>query len=957
MTDYAGDLSQLDDLSRRSFLKLLGASVALAGLDGCTRMPGEHILPWAHQPPELTPGVPLHYATSMSIDGYATGLIVEAHEGRPTKIEGNPIHPASLGATGVLEQASLLQLYDPDRARFVRDGRARSTWEQFVARFAPASLRERVGADGAGLALLLQPTSSSVVAELAVRLRTLYPRAGIYFDAPGMPQPLEQALIVPRGTAPVARFDLSQAEVILTVGSDLLANGPFTLHYARQFADARRQPLAKMNRLYAIESSVTVTGAAADHRLRCRPARTEMMVAWLHDLLTADSAASTRAVDMLSSDLDERERAWLGAVADDLRAHPRRGLVVAGDAETPRTHALVTAINEALGNVGWTVWFTRTPLSGYPTAGFDLPALATATRDGGVDTLIIVGGNPVYGAHPSGAFNGVASRVREIAYLGMYENETAAAAQWFVPAAHYLETWDDAVALDGIRSPVQPLVKPIFGGRSDVDVLAALAGAHEDPYTLLRESWRHLGIATDDASWRSIITSGVVPGPILPPLLARPRPELIASRAATKPPAGSVDVAFRCDSRVHDGSFANNGWLQELPEPITKLTWDNAAEVSPATAGRLGVDDGEVIELSAGGRTLRAPCLVVPGHADDAVTLSLGYGRRGAEHTASGVGVDVSSLRPADGSALVLGAIVARATGAPRHAFAITQGHWTMEGRDPARTATLAAYQAHPESVGTKRRQPLTVYENAPKLDAPQQWAMTIDLGLCTGCSACVVACQSENNIPIVGREDVAKSREMHWLRIDRYREGSIDDPSFVTQPMLCQHCEHAPCEYVCPVGATDHSPEGLNEMVYNRCVGTRFCSNNCPYKVRRFNWFDYNAELAETERMARNPDVTVRERGVMEKCTFCVQRIREAEIAAGVAGEPMRGSSVRTACQQACPTRAITFGSLTEGDSEMLSARAEPRAYDVLGELGTAPRVKYLARIRNPNPALDKLA
>ncbi len=957
MTDYLGDLAQLDDLSRRSFLKLLGASMALAGLDGCTRMPGEHILPWAHQPPELTPGVPLHYATSMSIDGYATGLIVEAHEGRPTKIEGNPVHPASLGATGVLEQASLLQLYDPDRARYVREGHARSTWEQFAALFAPDSLRQRVGTDGAGLALLLQPTSSSVIAELVVRLRMLYPKAGIYFDAPCISPALEQALIVPRGTAPVARFDLSQAEVILSVGSDLLASGPFTLHYARQFADARRQPLAKMNRLYAIESAVTVTGAAADHRLRCRPARTEMMVAWLHDLLTADTAAATHAVDMIGSDLDERERAWLGAVADDLRAHPRRGLVVAGDAETPRTHALVTAINEALGNVGWTVWLTRTPLSGYATAEFDLPALSAAAHGGGVDTLVVLGGNPVYSAYPAGTFTGIASRVRNLAYLGLYENETAAAAHWFVPAAHYLETWNDAVALDGIRSPVQPLVKPIFGGRSEVEVLAALVGERKDPYALLRDSWRQLGIAGDDATWRSIITSGVVPGPILPPLLARPRPELIAARAATKPAAGSVDIAFRGDSRVHDGSFANNGWLQELPEPITKLTWDNAAALSPATAHRLAVSDGDVLELTAGGRTVRVPCLVVPGHADDAVTLTLGYGRRGAENTAAGVGTNVTPLRPADGAALIIGASVQRAIGIARHDFAITQGHWTMEGRDPARSATLAAYQAHPESVGTKRRQPLTVYENAPKLDAPQQWAMTIDLGLCTGCSACVVACQSENNIPIVGKKEVANSREMHWLRIDRYREGPIDDPTFVTQPMLCQHCEHAPCEYVCPVGATDHSPEGLNEMVYNRCVGTRFCSNNCPYKVRRFNWFDYNAELADTERMARNPDVTVRERGVMEKCTFCVQRIREAEIASGVAGEPLRGSSVRTACQQACPTRAITFGSLTENDSEMLRGRAEPRAYDVLAELGTLPRVKYLARIRNPNPALDKLA
>lgn len=944
-----------DDLSRRGFLKLLGASMALAGLDGCTRMPGEHILPWVHQPPEMTPGVPLHYATSMTVDGYATGLIVEAHAGRPTKIEGNPAHPASLGATGVLEQASLLQLYDPDRARNARHGRERATWAQFVAELSPDTLKRRVGTGGAGLALLLQPTSSSVVDELLGRLRTLYPAAGIYFEASCGTPALERALIVPALTAPVARYDASQADVILTIGSDFLDRGPFHLHYARQFADARRDPLAKMNRLYALESSVTVTGTIADHRLRCRPSRTEMFVARLHDLLAGDRASGLLTVGALTANLDDREQAWLRAVADDLRAHPRRGLVIAGDEETPRTHALVADINEMLGNVGWTVWFTRTPLSGYAYPGADLPALAAAVRGGAVDTLVVLGGNPAYTAAPSGAFTDIASRVRNVSYLGLYENETAAAAHWFSPAAHYLETWDDACALDGIRSPVQPLVKPIFGGRSEIELLAAMVGAREDPYALLRESWRRLGIATDDASWRRIITGGVVPGPILPPLLAHPRPELITARPAATPPDGSVDVVIRCDARVHDGSFGNNGWLQELPDPVTKLTWGNVAQVSVATASRVGAADGDVIELRAGGKSLRVPCLAVPGHADDTVTLTIGYGRRGAESTASGIGVDVNPFRPADAPPLVFGASIAKAASAPRQVLAVTQGHWTMEGRSPARSATLVEYQSHPESVGVRNRRALTVYEDSPKLDAPLQWAMTIDLGVCTGCSACVVACQAENNIPIVGKDDVANSREMHWLRIDRYADGAAADPAFVTQPMLCQHCEHAPCEYVCPVGATDHSPEGLNEMVYNRCVGTRFCSNNCPYKVRRFNWFDYNAELSETERLARNPDVTVRERGVMEKCTFCVQRIRESEIAAGVAGEPLVGSTVRTACQQACPTQAITFGSLTDGDSEMLRRRAEPRAYDVLGELGTMPRVKYLTRIRNPNPALEK--
>jgi molybdopterin-containing oxidoreductase family iron-sulfur binding subunit len=409
------------------------------------------------------------------------------------------------------------------------------------------------------------------------------------------------------------------------------------------------------------------------------------------------------------------------------------------------------------------------------------------------------------------------------------------------------------------------------------------------------------------------------------------------------------------DARVHDGSFANNGWLQELPDPVTKVTWDNGALISPDTALRLGVATGDVLELRHGSVSLRIPALVVPGHATDVATLPFGYGRTGAEQVAKDVGVNVAQFWPAVGVFTMSGVSAHRASGSSHHEFAITQTHWTMDGRDQARSETLEAYRASAPIAPPRSRRQLTIYDPPQRLESPHQWAMTIDLGTCIGCSACVVACQSENNIPVVGRDDVAKSREMHWLRIDRYLEGSADDPRVVTQPMLCQHCENAPCEYVCPVEATEHSPDGLNEMVYNRCVGTRFCSNNCPYKVRRFNWFDYNAHLSETEQMAKNPDVTVRERGVMEKCTFCVQRIREAEISAEASGRPLKGDEVRTACQQACPTNAIVFGSLTERDSEMMHRREEPRLYGVLADLGTEPRVRYLARIRNPNPQLER--
>jgi Fe-S-cluster-containing dehydrogenase component len=551
-------------------------------------------------------------------------------------------------------------------------------------------------------------------------------------------------------------------------------------------------------------------------------------------------------------------------------------------------------------------------------------------------------------------------RAVSVVYSGLYENETARRATWFVPAAHYLETWGDARAYDGTYSVVQPLVQPLFGGKSTIEVLAALAGdAAADPLAMLRASAKAGGVAADDDQWARVLRRGLAASAPLARVPMPARAEVPASATSAEPSAssGTIEVAFAPDARIHDGSFANNGWLQELPDPVTKLTWDNAALLSPDTARRVGVETGDIIRLGHDSASLQLPALIVPGQPDGVATLHLGFGRSGAEKIASGIGANACALWPATDEFHLSGVSVQRVSDAPARELAITQTHWTMEGRDQARSETVEQYRAEASAPPPRPRKPLTIYDPQQRLESPLQWAMTIDLATCTGCSACVVACQAENNTPVVGHDDVVKSREMHWLRIDRYLEGGDDDPRVITQPMLCQHCENAPCEYVCPVGATVHSPDGLNEMVYNRCVGTRFCSNNCPYKVRRFNWFDYNANLTDTERMVKNPDVTVRERGVMEKCTFCVQRIREAEISAGIAGRPLRGDEVKTACQQACPTNAIVFGSLTESDSEMMKRRSEPRAYGVLEQLDTQPRVKYLARVRNPNPALESLA
>jgi Fe-S-cluster-containing dehydrogenase component/anaerobic selenocysteine-containing dehydrogenase len=916
-----------DDLTRRAFLKLLGASIALAGLDGCTRIPGEKILPYVTQPPELTPGSPLHYATSMVLDGYATGLVVESHEGRPTKVEGNPDHPASLGAAGILEQASVLQLYDPDRARAVRYGNATSTWQAFAAAVTPAALRQRVGARGAGLALLLEPTSSPLIASTLLRLQALYPDVRVYYYAP-----------LAADAQAIPQYDIAGADVILSVGSDFLASGPFTLRYAREFADRRRAPLSGMNRLYVAEPGFTVTGAAADHRLRCRPTEIEPLLESLRGALDGHAPGS----------------AWIAAAAADLHAHAGKSLVIAGDRISPRARAVAAEINDTLGNTGRTVWYARSPLLGSGDPNATLASLAHALGAGSVDTLVCIGGNSAY-ATPAGMKLGeLMGRARTVVYSGLYENETARRAAWFVPAAHYLETWGDARAYDGTYSVIQPLVQPLFGGKSIIEVLAALAGdAAADPLAMLRASAKAGGMATDDESWASIVRRGLAASAPLERVAMPPRTEPPASIAREPGAVNTIEVEFAPDSRVHDGSFSNNGWLQELPDPVTKLTWDNAALVSPATAERIGAATGDIIRLAHDSVALQIPALVVPGQPDGVATLHFGFGRAGAEKVASGIGADAYLLWPAT-DVFHLSGVSAQRADAPARALAITQTHWTMEGRDQARSETLEQYRAESAKPPVRQHQPLTIYDPQQRLDSPLQWAMTIDLATCTGCSACVVACQAENNTPVVGRDDVVKSREMHWLRIDRYLEGGGDDPQVITQPMLCQQCENAPCEYVCPVGATVHSPDGLNEMVYNRCVGTRFCSNNCPYKVRRFNWFDYNANLSETEQMVKNPDVTVRERGVMEKCTFCVQRIREAEISAGIAGRPLRGDEVKTACQQACPTNAIVFGSLTEADSEMMRRRSEPRAYGVLEQLGTQPRVRYLARVRNPNPALE---
>ena len=937
------EIDGLDQLSRRTFFKYLGVSAAAASLAGCSSRPARDIRPYVHQPPELTPGVAQHYATALVEDGFATGIVVECHEGRPTKIEGNPDHPASLGATRAIEQAALLSLYDPQRARVITEGRVPAAWSAIERFLANASANH-----GRGLQLVLEPTTSPVVIDLLQRVRTSIPAAMISFWTPFEPRASLAGNALAWGRTLQTQLDLRAAEVIVALDADLIGEHPMALAYARHIADRRRVfgASAQMSRLYVVEPAYTTTGTLADHRFAVRGSAIERVaIELLAELIELGHAIPNMTAPTLARASGERAP-WIAAMANDLLRVGNRSVVVVGERQPASVHAIVAAINLALGTIGHTVYYTEPVIFEGGQASHDLDAVVAAIDRRETTSLIILGGNPAYTAHGNLDFTRAVASVPSL-YLGLYGNETAHAAGLVVPALHPLEDWDLARAYDGTLTTIQPLIEPLFNGRSIADLLHALLG---DPPRVARDRVRaewQLQFASEDfdASFArgSIASTAAAKFDVMP--VAKSLVAVLASAGRDALPA--MEIELRPHPMVHDGRYSNNPWLLEVPEPITKLTWDNAAQVSPDTAGYLHLDTGDVIGLVIDGNSIDVPAIIVPGHADESITLHVGYGRDGDERIAHGVGANAFRLWRGRFQSAV--DIVPRG----RHReLAITQEHWRMERRPIALSATLRelADQRVIDELAQHRGDPPTLLKKFPATG--QQWAMSIDLTTCTGCSACVMACAAENNTPVVGRTQVLKSREMHWLRIDRYVEEINGDAVISVQPMLCQHCENAPCEYVCPVEATTHSPDGLNEMAYNRCVGTRFCSNNCPYKVRRFNWFDFKQHDG-LQLLARNPDVTVRDRGVMEKCTYCVQRIRRVEIDARIADRPIGSDEVRTACQQACPTQAIAFGSITNTASTVTEQRGRPHSYEVLHDQGTRPRTTYLARVRNPNPGL----
>jgi len=1005
----AGPIGRLEDefpagasmpptgVSRRTMLGLMGASFGLAGLTACRR-PVENIVPYVDAPEGMLPGIAERYATTLTLGTEAVGVVVESHEGRPTKVEGNTLHPASLGAATTWMQASVLSLYDPDRSRTVLhrkepDGTHKAaTWGDFDVFWSTVAAADKAPG-GRGLAILSEGFSSPTLARLARRFAQRYPQARFAVYEPAGDETLFAGIEMATGTARRPVLHLDRAQTILSLDADPLLTETGALANGRGFA-RRRRPDAPgesergMARLYAIESALSVTGANADHRLAVPSGRIGAVAAALAERLGVpmDLEHGT-AEDLLGEggDLDETVGARLALIADDLAQAGAGALVTAGRRQPPAVHALVHRINEHLGAVGTTVTLHDLADVAWGRVA-DLAELTAAIGAGQVDTLVILGGNPAYDAPGTLGFADALAKVPHAVHLSDRLDETSHRCAWHLPLSHTLESWGDARAADGTPSVVQPLIAPLFDSRSAIEVLAALAGETAwQGATQVQATW---GVAAADgvdpakpaSPWRRLLHDGVLSeaagltGPAPGAAVRVRRPETIATTAAPDAPAGAqpadggadaVELVFLVSPSVRDGRFANNAWLQELPDPLTRITWDNVALVSPGTAEARGLATGDVVRITApqagGGDGGDAPAIeipvwVAPGQADGSVAIELGYGRSAAGRVGDGVGADANRVRGL-GAALFAGGYRMEATGATAE-LAQTQEHWKMEGRDIVRETTPAglreqverAREEGDEQQGVQQNDDLSLWQE-PDYSAGYQWGMTIDLGACIGCNACVTACQAENNVPVVGKEQVSNGREMHWVRVDRYFSGDPAAPHVAFQTVPCMHCENAPCEEVCPVGATVHDREGLNAMVYNRCIGTRYCSNNCPYKVRRFNFFNYTKDTPELVKLVMNPDVSVRSRGVMEKCTYCVQRINRGKRAAKREGRRLTDGEIVTACQQSCPAEAIVFGNVNDPDSRVSRNKRDPRGYALLGELNNQPRTTYLAAVRNPNP------
>ncbi len=964
-----------DGVSRRNFLQIMGASVALAGLAAC-RKPVQKIMPYTRQPEHMVPGIPLYYASAAPFRGNLNGIIVETNEGRPTKIEGNDLHPESKGRTNIRQQAAILELYDQDRSRRIRRNGESSSWDDFVA-----FCRDHFADTGRRVAFISESSSSPTLDRLRNKALDKFPNGRwVTFETYNDESVTTgTGMVFGRRLRPLYHFD--KARVTLSLNDDFLQDSDNDVAYIGAFAQSKSvpDPDARPSRLYVAESNYSLTGSNADHRLRIKSSEIPLFVFALAARLSEDVSGLESYSGYHNTFSDH---SWIPVLAKELLDNRGQSIITAGAEHDAAVHATVHAMNLALGNAGQSVSYLDVPYVAQTNQNHAFRELVDDMKAGSIDTVVMIGTNPVYSAPADLDFEGALNGISEKIHLSLHYDETSRTSNWHVNRAHFLETWGDGHSWTGVRSVIQPMIQPLFGGKSEVEFLAAIVdGEDTGGYELVRDTWRELLPGGFESSWNEVLHDGLQKDTRYP--------EVTVSRATAfqalaaeflvvrrDEPSDAVELVIKADPKLHDGRFANNGWLQELPDPMTKITWDNVALLSPNTAERFGIPPArkfgdpnqQVIRITTpGGAETEIPAWVLPGHADNSITLYTGYGRQGIGRVADQVGVDTYNLRTTENRLFVTGVEVNRA--GRTYVIASTQDHHSMEERPLVRDADLDYYRENPTfaqdavyvpGIYGDREHPVSLFSDKVFPDHEPQWGMAIDLNSCIGCGVCTIACQAENNIPVIGKREVRRGREMHWIRTDRYFSGDDrGNPKVMHQPVPCMHCENAPCEQVCPVAATTHSDDGLNQMTYNRCIGTRYCANNCPYKVRRFNFFNYSREYLTTGddpeiiQMAMNPDVTIRFRGVMEKCTYCVQRISRAKIdtknKTGDSVKPPDGM-VKTACQQACPANAITFGDLTDKNSVVSIQKSKDRNYVILEELNVRPRTSYLAKIRNPN-------
>ncbi|MDZ7715845.1 MAG: TAT-variant-translocated molybdopterin oxidoreductase [Balneolaceae bacterium] len=986
--EFPENATELDDkVSRRSFLRVMGASVALAGFAACRR-PVQKILPYSKQPEEVIPGVPLFYASAMPFQDALTGLVIENHEGRPTKVEGNELHPASLGSSSKFNQASMLQMYDPDRSRNVtKDGQA-SSYNDFAA-----FCSEHFADTDRNIVFISEANSSLTYNRIKEQALNKFSNAQwVTYEAFSEDNAIEGTNIAfGERLRTVNHYD--KADVIVSFDDDFLnpAANKNSVENTKKFTKARKVESTDdtMSRLYSIESTFTVTGSNADNRLRVKSSEVPLFIYALASKLS-ESISGLSAFSGYTNKFSNHD--WMQPLAEDLLDNSGSSVLTVGSEHSAEVHAAVAAINKALDNDGDTVTYHEVSHFDDQNNREAFANVVEAMNNGNIDTVVMVGTNPVFTAPADLNFDEALNNVETSMHLSLYVDETSSSTNWHVNRAHYLEAWGDGYSYTGARSVIQPQIEPLFSGISEIEFLNTIvSGEQTKGYELVQNTWKQFYSTNFKSKWEKILHDGIDGENIFPAsnvsLKRRFSAQLRNALSETEESTG-MELVIRPDSKLFDGRYANNGWLQELPDPMTKITWDNVALMSKKTADELGIEaaglgvaQAEMLSITANGTTIEVPAWIQPGHADDSITITVGYGQDRSGRVASGTGVDTYPFRTTS-SMLFTKDISVEKTG-QTYEIACTQDHSSMEGRSLLRYATLDDYKEEPdfssydsaydaelpgEAYAFEKGvdEPLSIFDAIDEAEYPDyepQWGMSIDLNSCIGCGTCTIACQAENNIPVIGKREVSNGREMHWIRNDRYFEGDVDNPKALHQPVPCMHCELAPCEQVCPVAATTHSDDGMNQMTYNRCIGTRYCANNCPYKVRRFNFFNYTKEFLtdgqdpEVIQMAMNPEVTVRFRGVMEKCSYCVQRTNRAKIQTeidtnGATMKPEDGS-VKTACQQACPADAIYFGDLTDKESKVTKTKLNERNYLLLEELSTRPRTSYLAKLRNPNPKL----